>query len=111
MRREPTNAERALWKRLRYRQLAGLKFRRQVPLGPYIADFLCLEIRLVVEVDGSQHAEDSADDDTRRTEWLGKRGFRVLRFWNSDILLRPASVMEAIHAAVADAQRTGESVR
>jgi very-short-patch-repair endonuclease len=100
MRHEPTEAERALWKRLRFRQINGLKFRRQVPVGPFIADFLCFEVRLILEVDGSQHAEDRADYDLRRTAYLERQGYRVLRFWNGDVLARPESVMEAIDAAI-----------
>jgi very-short-patch-repair endonuclease len=100
MRHEPTDAELALWKRLRFRQIDGLKFRRQVPVGPFIADFLCFEARLILEVDGSQHAERRADYDVRRTAYLESQGYRVLRFWNGDVLARPGSVIEAIYAAI-----------
>jgi very-short-patch-repair endonuclease len=80
-----TDAERFAWDRLRYRQMGGHKFRRQVELGPYIADFVCLERRLVVELDGGQHAE-RAEQDRQRTRWLEGQGFRVLRFWNHEVL-------------------------
>ena len=85
LRREDTDAEARLWAALRDRRLGGWKWKRQVPFGPYIVDFLCLETRLVVEVDGSQHADLIAYD-SRRTAWLGRHGLRVLRFWNSDVL-------------------------
>jgi very-short-patch-repair endonuclease len=100
MRREMTETEGALWKRLRFQQVAGLKFRRQVPVGPFIADFLCFEVQLAFKLDGSQHAGDQAEYDRRRTAWLESQGCRVLRFWNSDVLARPESVMDAIYAAI-----------
>jgi very-short-patch-repair endonuclease len=79
-----TNAERKLWYALRDRRFAGHKFRRQVPVGPYIADFICYSARLVIEVDGGQHAESPRD--ARRDRWLAQNGFRVLRFWNNEVL-------------------------
>ena len=79
-----TEAEDRLWHELRDRRLDRIKFRRQVPVGKYVADFACLEARLIVEIDGSQHA-DSDSDQARKTE-LEARGFRVLRFWNDDVL-------------------------
>ena len=84
LRSNPTEAERALWKHLRMRQLEGHKFRRQQPLGQYIVDFVCLERKLVVELDGGHHAGEFLTDATR-TAWLEVRGFRVLRFWNHDV--------------------------
>jgi very-short-patch-repair endonuclease len=95
LRREPTDAERALWHHLRQRQLEGLKFRRQHPLGRYILDFVCLEAALVIEIDGGQHA-DQRDRDRDRTAWLERRGYRVLRFWNNEVLADPAGVLEVI---------------
>ena len=83
MRSQPIDAEKALWWRLRGRKLGGLKFRRQHPVGGFIADFACLEASLIVEADGKQH-EDSLDDVTRTSE-LAKRGFRVIRFSNDRI--------------------------
>jgi very-short-patch-repair endonuclease len=84
MRREPTPAERVLWQALRDKQLHGLKFRRQVPLGPYIVDFYCSAARLVVEVDGVVHADSTTDP--VRDEWLRAQGLHVLRFWNDEVL-------------------------
>jgi very-short-patch-repair endonuclease len=82
LRRVMTNAERKLWGALRSRQLNGAKFRRQAPIGPFVADFLCYGTRVVIEVDGGQHA-DSAHD-RARDRWFVANGFRVLRFWNND---------------------------
>lgn len=98
LRREMTDAERKLWYTLRNRQLDGAKFRRQQPIGPFIADFVCQESRLIIEADGGQHAESAADD--RRTAYLESKGYRVLRFWNSDILTNVDGVTEAIAAAL-----------
>ena len=98
MRHDPTNAERALWRILRSRQFAGAKFRRQLPLGPYIADFVCLAPRLIVECDGGQHADNPYDE--ARDAWLTVQGFRILRFWNTDILREPESVEHALLAAL-----------
>src|SRR5262249_48306064 len=85
LRGEPTDAEALLWRRLRGRQLNGAKFRRQHPIGPYFADLCCVEARLVIELDGGQHAEQTAED-AGRTAYLGAQGFRVVRFWNDDVL-------------------------
>ena len=85
LRRSTTDAERALWAKLRNRQLEGLKFRRQHPLGPYTVDFICFERRLVIEVDGGQHTE-AVEQDAYRTRWLRERGYMVLRFWNNEVL-------------------------
>jgi very-short-patch-repair endonuclease len=95
LRGSSTDAERALWKRLRTRQLAGAKFRRQHPIGPYIADFCCIERRLVVELDGGQHAV-AARRDARRTRYLAEQGFRVLRYWDGDVLRNVEGVVEEI---------------
>jgi very-short-patch-repair endonuclease len=89
-----TDAERRLWSVLRSRRLQGYKFRRQRPIGPFIVDFACIEHRLVVEADGGQHLEN--DYDARRTAWLEARGWRVLRFWNNDILANTEGVQEAV---------------
>ena len=94
LRREQTRAERALWQILRRRQLGGLKFRRQVPVGPYIADFYCAEARLVVEVEGGQHADNPRD--ARRDTWMVGQGLTVLRFWNPEILGNPDGVAQSI---------------
>jgi len=94
MRREPTEAETALWRVLRNGALGGAKFRRQQPIGPYIADFVCQSHRLIVEADGSQHAESASDE--RRDVFLRSVGYRVLRFWNNDILNNISGVADAI---------------
>ncbi|WP_416236138.1 endonuclease domain-containing protein [Pseudomonas citronellolis] len=98
LRRRQTDAERLLWSRLRDRRLLGWKFRRQVPLGPYVVDFYCHERQLVVELDGGQHLGNAADVD--RDAWLRGQGLRVLRFWNHDVLVRTEGVLEAILLAL-----------
>ncbi len=94
-----TGAEARLWRKLRGRQLADAKFRRQTPIGHYIVDFICLEARLIVELDGGQHAQNSAAD-AERTAWLEGQGFRVLRFWNNDVLSNTGGVVERIQMAL-----------
>ena len=96
LRRDSTDAERLLWRRLRDRQLGGFKFRRQATVGPYVADFLCVEAGLVVEADGGQH---TADRDAKRSAFLTAQGLRVLRFWNNDILENSEGVLQTILAA------------
>jgi very-short-patch-repair endonuclease len=96
MRRQPTEAEAVLWRILRNRRLSTLKFRRQAPIPPYIADFVCFEHRLIVEADGSQHAENIRDE--KRDAFLAAQGFTVLRFWNSDILTNARMIEETILA-------------
>jgi very-short-patch-repair endonuclease len=93
-----TDAEQALWRILRNRRFAGVKFRREVSIGPYIADFVCYDARLVIEADGGQHNESCSD--RVRDAWFTAEGFRVLRFWNSDILNYPEGVAASIAAAV-----------
>jgi very-short-patch-repair endonuclease len=90
-----TDAERRLWARLRRKQLRGHRFRRQVALGPYVADFVCLSARLVVEVDGAQHDVDDVYE-RRRTQWLQNDGFRILRYGNRDVLMETDRVVEDI---------------
>ncbi|MBV9636836.1 MAG: endonuclease domain-containing protein [Methylobacteriaceae bacterium] len=96
MRSNPTEAERALWRLLRGRRRSGLKFRRQVPIGPYIVDFLCLERRLIVEADGGQHGE-SVRDATRDADPAAE-GWQVIRFWNHEIFLSKDMVLDTILA-------------
>ena len=98
LRKTMTEAERKLWQRLRGEQL-GVKFRRQHPFEGYVLDFVCLERGLVVEVDGSQHA-DNATHDALRTEVLVRAGFRVLRLWNNEVLTQTDAVVEAIMGAL-----------
>ena len=99
MRKQPTDAERQLWAMLRDRRFSAFKFRRQVPVGPFIADFMCYSARLIVEADGGQHCDN--DYDERRTAWLEAQDFRVLRFWNHEILTQRREVMDRLHAALA----------
>jgi very-short-patch-repair endonuclease len=95
-----TDAERKLWFALRDRRFAGFKFRRQQPVGPYIADFICYDIRLIVEVDGGQHADSVIDQ--KRDRWLEQNSFIVVRFWNNDVLRNLEGVLtlllEKLHA-------------
>lgn len=94
LRRNMTDAERLLWQRLRGRQMKGRKFRRQHPFNNFILDFVCLEAKLVIEVDGGQHNESVRD--CERDQELGKAGFRVMRFWNNQVLNEIDAVAEAI---------------
>ncbi len=100
LRRNLTDTERELWRLLRARRFHGHKFRRQHPTGPFIADFACVAGRLIVEADGGQHADSVAD--ARRTAWLQARGWRVIRFWNTDILANPEYIANTILAALRD---------
>ncbi|MCA0395433.1 MAG: endonuclease domain-containing protein [Proteobacteria bacterium] len=97
LRNHPTDAERRLWQHLRGRQLDGCKFRRQHPFGDYILDFVCLERKAVVEVDGSQHSDRIAHD-AERTRFLHDRGFVILRFWNNEVFENIEGVLEVIMA-------------
>jgi very-short-patch-repair endonuclease len=97
LRRNGTDAERALWTELRSRRLGGHKFRRQWTIGPYIADFCCLECHLIVEADGGQHTEEA---DADRTAYLRAEGFRIIRFWNNDVLGNLDGVLAAILEAL-----------
>ena len=107
LRNNATDAERKLWQKIRRRQVEGFRFRRQVPLGPYIVDFACLAARLVVELDGSQHTQDeNIASDEWRTAWLNSHGFRVIRFWNLDVLQNVDGVWESIAAALAETGTT-----
>jgi very-short-patch-repair endonuclease len=100
MRRAMTPAEMRLWLRLSRRQLAGLRFRRQAPLGPYIVDFFCPERKLVIELDGDHHGHDgTAARDAERTAWLERGGLRVIRFTNEDVMRNLDGVYDAIVAA------------
>ena len=94
MRYEPTDAERKLWQKLNKEQL-GIKFRRQQPIGKYVVDFYSAEKRLVIEVDGGQHADDTSDE--KRTAWLESQGLEVLRFWNDEVLRDTRGVLDQIH--------------
>jgi very-short-patch-repair endonuclease len=101
LRRHSTVTEAKLWYRLRSRRLEGARFRRQHPIGPWIADFYCAEAKLVIELDGGGHADPSqAEADVRRDEEFRKRGLRVLRFWNTDVHLNLEGVLERISEAL-----------
>ena len=101
MRVNPTLAERRLWSMLRDRRMPVAKFRRQHVIAPYIVDFACLERSLIIEADGGQHADSKSDQ--QRDDYLRRRGFCVLRFWNNDVLGNVEGVMETIATAVRDA--------
>jgi very-short-patch-repair endonuclease len=98
LRRERTDVEDLIWQAIRNRQCAGFKFRFQATIGAFVADFLCVEARLIVELDGGQH---SAAVDAARTRFLEARGYRVVRFWNSDVVENRDGVLGAIRLALA----------
>ena len=95
LRRRLTDAEQKLWQHIRQRQMMGFKFRRQSPIGRYIVDFVCVEKRLIVELDGGQHAVQQ-DYDHCRSEWLESQGFKVIRFWNHDVMNNVEEIKEVI---------------
>ncbi len=101
LRRNMTDAEMTLWRGLRTLEQPGVRIRRQTPIGPYIVDFACLSRRLIIEVDGGQHATDPiVRKDADRTEWLQSQRYRVIRFWNSDISENLDGVLETIQSAL-----------
>jgi len=101
LRQRQTEAEKTLWASLRNRQLEGVKFRRQQPVGHYIVDFASFESRIIVEIDGGQHNERGmAEKDSERTIWLKGEGYHVLRFWNNDVLKNVDGVLEVIREAL-----------
>jgi len=99
LRKSQTQAEHLLWRNLRARQLDGVKFRRQVPVGNYIVDFVSFEKKIVIELDGGQHAETTARD-AARDAWLQGRGYKVLRFWDNEIFQNMEGVLEVIRKNV-----------
>jgi very-short-patch-repair endonuclease len=101
LRKNSTDAERFLWQHLRLRQINGDRFRRQRPVGPYILDFVCLEKKVAIEVDGGQHNE-AARYDRQRDDWLREQGFVVLRFWNHEVLTQIDVVKEVIWKALTE---------
>ena len=101
LRNNPTDAERKLWRHLSNRQIAGVRFNRQVPIGPYICDFVARTPKLVIELDGGQHAL-STDFDARRTAYLERQGYRVLRFWNNDVIENVDGVVTVIESELRD---------
>ena len=98
LRQNSTNVERRLWYRLRSRSINGHKFVRQEPIGPYVVDFICREKRLIVELDGGQHADSQRD--RVRDKWLVDHGYRVMRFWNNDVMRNMDGVLETIAMAL-----------
>jgi very-short-patch-repair endonuclease len=94
LRRNQTDAERLLWSQLRDRRLANAKFRRQTPIAGYVADFVCEDAKLIVEVDGGQHSENARDNE--RTAVLEAFGYRLLRFWNNDVITNLDGVLQRI---------------
>ena len=105
LRQNMTDAERRLWKELRGGSL-GARFRRQAPIGPYIVDFACFQRRLVIEIDGGQHLENSSD--ATRDAWLEEQGFRVLRFWNHEVLKNPEGVLQMIATKLGSGTKRAE---
>ncbi len=105
LRKTSTEAENKLWGSLRNRRLRGWKFRRQAPIGNYIVDFVCLDAKLIIEVDGGHHQEQAGYDE-ERSKWLTCEGYRVLRFWNNQVLAEIEAVQEAI---LAELESTNES--
>ena len=95
LRKNITEAEKRLWQQLRAKQLHGLKFKRQQPIGNYVVDFVCFEKKLVIELDGGQHAE-QVEQDAERTSWIESQGFEVLRLWNNDVLQNMDGVWDVI---------------
>ena len=116
LRTNPTRAESALWQHLAARRTSGVRFNRQIPIGPFICDFVSRGARRVIEVDGGQHDWQS-DDDARRTRFIEHQGFRVIRFWNNDVLERMEGVVAEIGRVLAERpspnpsrKRKGDSV-
>ncbi len=108
MRTQASDAERLLWQHLRAHRLHGYKFRRQVVIEPYIVDFVCLEARLIIEADGGQHTE-RQNYDEQRTKKLESMGYKVIRFWNHEVLNRIDDVLGVILDALTDGSREGDS--
>ena len=104
LRSDMTDAERRLWYRLRAHRFGGLKFKRQAPIGRYIVDFICFEYKLIVELDGGQHNGNA--NDRVRDAWLSNEGYRVMRFWNNDVLKRSNVVLQMIAQAVSTSELT-----
>ena len=101
LRSNPTDAEHHLWQRIRNRQVLGVRFNRQVPIGPFICDFVARTPGLIIELDGGQHGVRTGEDE-RRTAFLANRGFRLIRFWNHDVLANVEGVLEVIATALKD---------
>jgi very-short-patch-repair endonuclease len=101
LRANATNAEAMLWRHLRQLETKGTHFRRQAPIGPYVADFACMAARLIIKIDGSHHGEDDTRKrDEKRSQWLETEGYRVIRFWNNDVTQHTEGVLDVIYAAL-----------
>lgn len=105
LRNNATDAERRLWRVLRGRQLGGFRFRRQFPIAGFIADFACPEARLIIEVDGEQHFE-KANYDASRSDALAARGYRVVRYWNNDVMSKTEGVLADIQSKLSEQNLT-----
>jgi very-short-patch-repair endonuclease len=101
LRNNATKAERALWQHLSNRKLGGVRFNRQVPIGPFVCDLVARSCKLIIELDGGQHAIQKSED-ADRTEFLERRGYRVIRFWNNDVLTNIEGVVNTIERALSD---------
>jgi len=104
LRRNQTDAEKLVWQRLRNRQLMDKRFRRQYPIGQYIVDFVCLNLRLIVELDGGQHMDQQAYDE-RRSDYLNQQGFVVVRFWNNEVMGNIEGVLESLILTLSQRER------
>jgi len=101
LRSDATGPEQRLWRALKSIPVYGSHFRRQVPIGPYVADFACLKARLIIELDGGHHSQNGiAAKDEARTQWLEKEGYRVIRFWNAELIDNLSGVLETIYAGL-----------
>jgi very-short-patch-repair endonuclease len=110
LRVDQTEAEQKLWSRLRHHQMKGFQFRRQHPIGPFFADFVCIERKLIIEVDGSQHADQTVRDDDR-SEFLRDAGYTVMRFWNYEVIGEIDEVVQRIANALEAAPRRSKRKR
>ena len=95
LRKTSTEAEKKIWSMLRRHRFSGKKFKRQQPIGHYIVDFVCFERQLIIEIDGGQHS-DNVEKDQQRDDWLITQGYKVLRFWNNDVIKNIETVLEVI---------------
>jgi len=110
LRKNQTAAESLLWRHIRNRQFHGYKFRRQFPIGNYIVDFTCVLLKLIIELDGSQHMND-IEYDNSRTKILQSHGFLVIRFWNNDVLTETDSVLEALTLTLSQRERELKQIK
>jgi very-short-patch-repair endonuclease len=108
LRKQMTDTEQFVWAQLRRKQFDGFRFRRQFPVGSYIVDFVCLEARVILELDGGQHAEQQ-EADQRRTQWLESQGFKLLRFWNHIALTEWDSVEQVLWQVLKESKLRGQA--